>query len=197
MIIIGCDFHPSWQQVCWLDIETGELVQQTVLHVPGEVEKFYRQFAAPALIGMESTGNCQWFVELLERLGHVVWIGDAAKIRASDVRQQKHDRRDAELLWRLLHEDRFPRIWTPSSEQRDARQLLIHRHKLVRVRAQVKNEPGRAEEAAVDVERSGTASAARTSAGDLGQPAAGRSVEVAVDAGRADRIVGPGGESSG
>jgi transposase len=140
MIIIGCDFHPSWQQVCWLDIETGELVQQTVLHVPGEVEKFYRQFAAPALIGMESTGNCQWFVELLERLGHVVWIGDAAKIRASDVRQQKHDRRDAELLWRLLHEDRFPRIWTPSSEQRDARQRVIHRHKLVRVRAQVKNE---------------------------------------------------------
>src|SRR5438876_1103056 len=24
MMIIGCDFHPSWQQVSWLDTETGE-----------------------------------------------------------------------------------------------------------------------------------------------------------------------------
>ena len=139
MILIGCDFHPSWQQVCWLDTETGETGEAEVVHAPGEVEKFYRRFAAPALIGMESTGNCQWFVELAEKLGHEVWIGDAAKIRASEVRQQKHDRRDAALLLRLLCEKRFPRIWTPSSEERDARQLLIHRHKLVRLRAQVKN----------------------------------------------------------
>ena len=75
-----------------------------------------------------------------EKLGHEVWIGDAAKIRASDVRQQKHDKRDAALLLQLLMEGRFPRIWTPSSEQRDLRQLLIHRNKLVRLRAQAKNE---------------------------------------------------------
>ncbi len=68
-----------------------------------------------------------------------MWIGDAAKIRASDVRQQKHDKRDAALLLQLLMEGRFPRIWTPSTEQRDLRQLLIHRNKLVRLRAQAKN----------------------------------------------------------
>jgi len=140
MILIGCDFHPSWQQVCWLDTETGETEENKVVHAPGEAEKFYRRFAAPALLGLESTGNCQWFVELLEKLGHEVWIGDAAKIRASDVRQQKHDKRDAALLLQLLMEGRFPRIWTPSTEQRDLRQLLIHRNKLVRLRAQAKNE---------------------------------------------------------
>jgi transposase len=140
MVLIGCDFHPSWQQVCWLDVESGETGENEVVHAPGEVEKFYRQIAAPALIGLESTGNCQWFVELVEKLGHEVWIGDAARIRASEVRQQKHDRRDAALLLRLLSEGRFPRLWTPSSEQRDTRQLLLHRHKLVRLRAQVKNE---------------------------------------------------------
>ncbi len=137
MVLIGCDFHPSWQQVCWVDTETGE---NKLVHGPGEVERFYRRFPAPALIGMESTGNCQWFVEMLAALGHEVWIGDAARIRASDARQQKHDRRDAALLLRLLLEGRFPRIWTPSSQQKDLRQLLIHRHKLVRLRAQVKNE---------------------------------------------------------
>ena len=139
MILIGCDYHPSWQQVCWVDTETGETEECKLAHTPGEVEKFYRRFAAPARIGMESTGNCQWFVELVTGLGHEVWIGDAAKIRASEVRQQKHDRRDAALLLRLLVEGRFPRIWAPSSQQRDHRQLLIYRHKLVRIRAQVKN----------------------------------------------------------
>jgi transposase len=89
---------------------------------------------------MESTGNCQWFVEMATTLGHEVWIGDAAKIRASEVRQQKHDRRDAALILKLMLEKRFPRIWAPSGEEKDLRQLLIHRYKLVRIRAQVKNE---------------------------------------------------------
>ncbi len=88
---------------------------------------------------MEATGNCQWFVELMASLGHELLVGDAAKIRASDSRQQKHDKRDARLLVQLLAEDRFPQIWVPSREQKDLRQLLIHRYKLVRIRAQVKN----------------------------------------------------------
>jgi transposase len=54
----------------------------------------------------------------MARLGHELWVGDAAKIRASDPRQQKHDRRDAELILKLLLEGRFPRIWIPSSEKK-------------------------------------------------------------------------------
>ena len=139
MMLIGCDFHPSWQQVCWLHTETGETEEKKLVHAAGDAERFYRQLPGPALIGMESTGNCQWFVEMVTAAGHEVWIGDAARIRASDVRQQNHDKRDAALLLQLLMEGRFPRIWTPSSQQRDLRQLLIHRYKLVRLRAQAKN----------------------------------------------------------
>ena len=131
--------HPSWQQVSWLNQETGESGDGKLVHEAGAVEKFYRQFPAGTQIGMEATGNCQWFLELMAKLGHDVWIGDAAKIRASDARQQKHDKRDARLLLQLLMEQRFPRIWVPSREQKDLRQLLIHRYKLVRIRAQVKN----------------------------------------------------------
>jgi len=139
MVLIECDFHPSWQQVSWMDRETGEAGDQKLVHEPGAVEEFYRQFPAGTRIGMEATGNCQWFVELLARLGHEVLVGDAAKIRASDSRQQKHDKRDAPLLVQLLAEDRFSEICVPSREQKDLRQLLIHRYRLVRIRAQVKN----------------------------------------------------------
>jgi transposase len=140
MMLIGCDYHPSWQQICWLDTLTGETEEKKLDHASGEAEKFYRGLPGPVLIGMESTGNCQWFVEMATTAGHDVWIGDAARIRAAEVRQQKHDRRDAALILKLLMEGRFPRIWTPSGAEKDLRQLLIHRHKLVRIRAQVKTE---------------------------------------------------------
>ena len=139
MIIIGVDFHPEFQQIASVDTDTGEVQEKRLAH-RAEAEKFYRGLLGHALIGMESTGNCQWFVEMATTAGHDVWIGDAAQIRASEVRQQKHDRRDAALILKLLMEGRFPRIWTPSGAEKDLRQLLIHRYKLVRIRAQVKTE---------------------------------------------------------
>lgn len=139
MTIVGCDFHPGWQQIAVLDIETGEVRELKLSNGNGEAERFYRQLPAPALIGLEASGNSQWFEDLLARLGHEVWIGDAARIRASYVRKQKTDRRDAAHILTLLLENRFPRLWRPSAAQRDLRQLLIHRHKLVGIRARVKN----------------------------------------------------------
>ncbi len=139
MIIVGCDFHPSWQQVAVLDAETGEVTERKLVNSDGEAERFYRQLPVPSLIGLEACGNSQWLIESLQQLGHEVWIGDAAQIRASYVRKQKTDRRDAAHILKLLVEGRFPRLWMPSAEQRDLRQLLVHRHKLVEIRTRVKN----------------------------------------------------------
>ena len=69
-----------------------------------------------------------------------MWIGEAAQIRASYVRQQKTDRRDAGHILKLLIERRFPRIWTPSAEMSDHRQLPVQRHRLDQLRTRVKNE---------------------------------------------------------
>jgi transposase len=139
MWIIGCDFHPSWQQVSFFDPETGETGERKLVNGDGEAERFYRGLPVPSFIGVEACGNSQWFVDMLQRLGHEVWIGDAAQIRASYVRRQKTDRRDAAHILQLLMEGRFPRLWMPSAEQRDLRQLLLHRHKLVEIRSRVKN----------------------------------------------------------
>lgn len=138
MKIIGCDFHPSFQQIAMVDTETGEhTVRKLALH---EAAEFYSQLPGPVLVGMEACGNTLWFERLLAELGHQLWLGDAGKIRAMEVRKQKTDRRDAELLLQLLLEKRFPRVWVPSLAQRDLRQLLLHRHKLVGMRRQVKNQ---------------------------------------------------------
>jgi len=110
------------------------------MHGNGEAEPFYRRLPAPSLMGMEACGNSRSMVDRLQRLGHEVWIGDATQIRASYVYKQKTHRRDAAHILKLLIEGRFPRLWTPSAEERDLRQLLVHRHKLVAIRTRVKGD---------------------------------------------------------
>ena len=140
MLIIGCDFHPSFQQVAIFDNRTGEIQEKRLQH-RAEAEQFYGALAGrEVLVGMEACGHYPWFERLLAELGMELWFGDAARVRASVVRQQKTDRRDAEHLLNLLRENRFPRIWVPSLEVRDVRQLLVHRHKQVQARTRTKNQ---------------------------------------------------------
>jgi len=143
MLIIGVDFHPSDQYIAFADAETGECGERRLNHSDGEAEKFYRdlqQRGVSVRVGMEATGYSRWFERLLAELGIEVWIGDAAKIKTKRVRKQKTDRQDAQLLLKLLLENNFPRIWVPSPENRDLRQLLWHRHRLMQMRTRIMNQ---------------------------------------------------------
>jgi transposase len=122
-----------------LDTDTGEFVEKTLEHDGKELRKFYSGLSRPVLVGIEATGSMQWFLELMEELGIECRVGHPAKIRKAETRKQKHDRRDARLLLTLLAENRFPTIWMPSTEQRDLRTLLRHRHQWVRLRSRVQN----------------------------------------------------------
>ena len=55
MLIIGCDYHPGFQQVAIFDKQTGEIRQRRLAH-PQEAIEFYGGLAAGALVGIESTG---------------------------------------------------------------------------------------------------------------------------------------------
>ena len=140
MKIVGCDLHTRYQQVAMLDQETGELIERRLEHESGEARAFYATLSGPVRVGIEATGHTRWFERMLGELGHELWIGDAAEIRASVVRKQKTDARDAAHLLDLLLTDRFPRIWRPSLEERDLRQLVWHRQKLVWMRNAVGNQ---------------------------------------------------------
>src|SRR5467141_3508430 len=142
MIIIGCDYHPGFQQIACVDIETGDCGEQRLQHRE-EAEKFYRDLAGQGKsvrVGMEASGHARWFERLLSELSFVLWIGDAAEIRTKRVRKQKTDRQDAQLILKLMLEDRFPQIWVPSWENRDQRQLLWHRHRMVLARTRIMNQ---------------------------------------------------------
>jgi transposase len=142
MIIIGVDFHPEFQQIAWVDTETGELQERRLQHRE-EGESFYREFAGRVVqvrVGMEASGHARWFERLMGELQFELWIGDAAEIRTKRVRKQKTDRQDALLILKLMLKDDFPRIWVPSWENRDLRQLLWHRHRMVQARTRIMNQ---------------------------------------------------------
>jgi transposase len=139
MQIIGCDLHTRQQTVAMLDTTTGEVVEKTLLHEGSHVREFYSALPRPVRVGIEATGSMHWFVNLMEELGIECRVGHPAKIRAAEPRKQKHDRRDADLILKLLVENRFPSIWLPSKELLDLRALLLHRHQWVRVRTRIQN----------------------------------------------------------
>jgi transposase len=140
MIIIGCDFHTRYQEIAWLDTDTGEIHELRLEHAGDPVHQFYAALSGPVRVGIEATGYSQWFERMLRQLGHECWIGDAAEIRASVVRKQKTDQRDAAHVLELLITNRFPRIWVPTPAERDLRQLVLHRVKLVQLRTKVQNQ---------------------------------------------------------
>jgi transposase len=143
MMLIGVDYHPSFQQIAFFVEETGECGELQLSHSEGEAERFYRDLQQRGIrvrVGMEATGYSRWFERLLAALGIELWIGDPAEIKSKRVKKQKTDRRDALLLLRLLREDNFPRIWVPNPENRDLRQLLWHRHRLVQMRTRIMNQ---------------------------------------------------------
>ena len=143
MMIIGVDYHPSFQQIAFLMEETGECGEQRLNHDGCEAERFYRDLQQRGIrvrVGMEATGYARWFERLLAQLDFQLWIGDPAEIEAQRVKKRKTDREDARLLLRLMREDRFPQIWVPSPENRDLRQLLWHRHRMVQMRTRIMNQ---------------------------------------------------------
>lgn len=142
MIIIGCDYHPGFQQIAFVDTETGELEERRLGHRE-EAEQFYRDLAGRGVqvqVGMEASGHARWFERLLAELNSELWMGDAAKIRAKRVRKKKTDREDARHILKLMLKDDFPKIWVPSWDNRDLRQLLWHRHRMVQMRTRVMNQ---------------------------------------------------------
>jgi hypothetical protein len=49
-------------------------------------------------------------------------------------------RRDAQHILTLMVKDDFLKIWVPSWENRDVRQLLWHRHRMVQTRTRIMNQ---------------------------------------------------------
>src|SRR5438552_10067072 len=139
-VYCGVDFHARQQTICSLTTEDGVMSTHELKHQnKAELKAFYSQFSGPVLVGLEASGYSPWFEQLLEALGHEVWLGDATEIRRRARRRQQNDRRDAELILDLLIHNEFPRIHRPPATSREILRMLRYRHKLIKIRTIIKN----------------------------------------------------------
>lgn len=135
----GVDFHARQQTVCYCNTADGVIHCRELQHDKDDVRGFYSQFTGDVIIGLEASGYSTWFIELLESIGHQVWLGDATEIRRRARRRQKNDRRDAELLLDLLLREEFPQVHRPAFASQEILRLLRYRHRLVQMRTKIKN----------------------------------------------------------
>ena len=142
MLVMGCDYHPGFQQIAYVGTETGELQERRL----GIARKRSSDTAHSAKRRQEFESGWK---RVDRRVGlNVCWPscslscgwGDAAKTHTKRVRKQKTDRRDPQLLLGLMLENHFPRIWVANWENRDLRQLLWHRHRMVQMRTRLMNQ---------------------------------------------------------
>ena len=60
MMIIGADYHPSFQTIAFFVEETGECGEQELNHSDGQAEKFYRDLKQRGIgvrVGMEASDS--------------------------------------------------------------------------------------------------------------------------------------------
>jgi transposase len=72
MLIIGCDYHPSFQQIAWVETDNGEVGERALMHSTGEAERFYRKLKEQGVkvrVGIEATGHARWFERLARGTG--------------------------------------------------------------------------------------------------------------------------------
>jgi len=143
-VYIGVDFHARQQTLSYLTTKDGEIHRLRLEHTPDDprhenVRAFYSQFEDAVIVGFEAGGYSRWFENMLEKLGHEVWVGDATQIRRLAIRKQKNDRLDANHLLDLMISGRFPRLVRRSHDSSEVLRQMGYRHQLVKMRTMAKN----------------------------------------------------------
>jgi transposase len=139
-IVIGCDFHSRFQMLAVYDEATQSRREVRLEHADQkEVAEFYRQLPPDSLVLIESTSFTHWFLDVLAAEKVRVKMGDAGELAAMRRKKLKTDRRDAAHILDSYLKGAFPEIRLPTPEQLELRHLLLHRHRLVRVRTRLKN----------------------------------------------------------
>lgn len=138
-LYIGVDFHPHQQTLAWCDTHTGETRTIELFNDPAVVREFYGSLPEPAVVGIEASARATWFEEMLFETGHKLLVGNPVLIRKRATSRHKNDRRDAELILKLLLQDEFPAIWRRPPESDQVLEILRLRASFVRQRTQAYN----------------------------------------------------------
>lgn len=140
-VTAGIDLGDRYSHLCLLDVESGEVIEES--RIATSPEAFERHFsgAEPMLVAIETGTHSPWVSRMLEDSGHEVLVANARKVRLIYGEGRKTDRIDAEKLARLARLD--PRLLSPIKHRGESSQthlaLLRSRDALVGTRTKLVN----------------------------------------------------------
>lgn len=120
---IGCDAHKHFSQFAVRDASGQLCRQKRVEHEVGAIREFLSEYPAGTPVAIESVGNWYWIVDEIEAAGCIAHLAHAAKAKVMMGNIHKTDKLDAAGLAMLEHLGSLPKVWIPSGEQRDRREL--------------------------------------------------------------------------
>jgi transposase len=138
---VGVDVGDRHSQLCLLDAETGEIIEEA--RISTSPAAFERRFSAaePMRVAIEAGTHSPWISRVLEGCGHEVLVANARKLRLIYAAGNKNDKLDAENLARLARLD--PKLLSPIEHRGEVCQahlaLLRSREALVGARTKLVN----------------------------------------------------------
>jgi transposase len=130
MKTIGVDLHKDSMTLVVLD-EQAAVIRRDQLRTKcrNQIREWFASYGTDCQVAVESVGFYQWFWDLLQPVVGKLVLADPAALKPfRPPKQAKTDRKDAELLARLLCEGRLPSAYVPPRSLRYLRELVRHRH---------------------------------------------------------------------
>jgi transposase len=135
----GIDFHKKLSVVT-LGNESGKRIGSA--HVIANNQRDVRAFflaLSPMICAIENCRGNEWFVEELKSCGHEVRVANTYAVRLIADSTKKCDKVDSKILMELVSRDYLPTCYQPSRQERNLREKLRLRFKLVQSRTQYMN----------------------------------------------------------
>lgn len=136
---IGCDMHKRYSVFVAVDGAGGTSPPVRVENDRESLRRFLEGLEPGRPIAVETTGNWYWFLEEIERAGHIALLTHAGKAKLMMGQLNKTDKLDARGLAVLLRNGTLPTVWIPPRNLRDQRELLRLRMALVNMSTRLKN----------------------------------------------------------
>jgi transposase len=136
---IGIDLHKRESQICWVDAATGEVRQQRIQTRRDRFEAVLGH-QAPGQVLIEAGTESEWVAQVVEGLGHRVWVVDPSYAPMYPRRRggrHKNDPRDAAALAEASLRGTYRPVHRVSRGRRVVRQALTVREALVRTRTRL------------------------------------------------------------
>jgi transposase len=139
LVTVGVDLGDRYSYLCFLDTESGEVIEEGRLRTTPEALK--RRFFSerPLRVAIEAGTHSPWVSRLLEECGHEVLVANPRKVRLIYASKRKTDELDAESLARLARLD--PKLLYPLNHRGEDSQahlaIIRSRQALIATRTQL------------------------------------------------------------